>query len=759
MKKKGRLKNVMKHLVTVWKKHLENLRNGFLNIGRIFTGDLKMIRHNTIAWIVILGLTVVPSFYAWFNIAASWDPYGNTGNLKVAVANMDEGYTGDLFPITLNVGDQVEMSLHANNQLNWVFTGEKEAIRGVKDGSYYAAIVLPKSFSRDIMSLFSEEKIQRSDILYYLNEKENAIAPKITDKGASAVQKQIDQVFAQTVTEIGLEVVDGVSQMIDGEEAEKTITSFSGHLNELSDELDDSADLIETFASIVSSLKKVTESSNGMLDAAEEQAGKSQSMIEEASESIGSLSEAVTGTTEAVNQALDETKASYFTLSSEVDYAMEQLLADTDKGKQQLTKLAGKVQENTQAMESFKKSLETLRDSLPDTVSGVKDSLNQVIRMVQTNIDNQYEIRNDILNLVDSIGSTQTEIDQKHDNLKNRIEKNYRQIESLQKEYEVNVETKILTMIDTLGETSKTIVSLLDQMDASVADINDVTVSLTDNLGSLQRTLSDTAKTMHRSGKKLDTLAAKLLDAAKNNQLDELQDILDTGPQEISEFVAAPVKLDTNKFYPVENYGSAMAPFYSTLAIWVGGVVLVAMMRVNVDRKRQEALVNVTPTQLYLGRYILFLIIGLLQSGLICLGDLYFLEIQCEHPFYFMIAGWFTSIVYVNLLYTLTVSFGDIGKAICVVLMVIQVAGSGGTFPIEMTPMFFQKLYELLPFTHSMMAMRECIAGFYGNTYWQELGILSLYLIASLLLGLVLRKPIIRLNEAFNEKLEETKVI
>ena len=202
-----------------------------------------------------------------------------------------------------------------------------------------------------------------------------------------------------------------------------------------------------------------------------------------------------------------------------------------------------------------------------------------------------------------------------------------------------------------------------------------------------------------------------------------------------------------------------MAPFYSVLAIWVGGVVLVAMMKVNVDRKRQEELADVTPAQLYLGRYILFLIIGLLQSGLICLGDLYFLEIQCEHPFYFMLAGWFTSIVFVNLLYTLTVSFGDIGKAICVVLMVIQVAGSGGTFPIEMTPTFFQKLYVLLPFTHSMAAMRECIAGFYGNVYWKELGILGLYLIASLLLGLVLRKPIIRLNEAFNEKLEETKVI
>ena len=126
----------------------------------------------------------------------------------------------------------------------------------------------------------------------------------------------------------------------------------------------------------------------------------------------------------------------------------------------------------------------------------------------------------------------------------------------------------------------------------------------------------------------------------------------------------------------------------------------------------------------------MFWFIGLFQSGLICLGDLYFLEIQCEHPFYFLLAGWFTSIVFVNMIYKLTVSFGDIGKAICVVLLVIQVAGSGGTFPIEMTPMFFQKLYVLLPFTHSMMALRECIAGFYENTYWVELGNLCWYLAA-----------------------------
>ena len=133
--------------------------------------------------------------------------------------------------------------------------------------------------------------------------------------------------------------------------------------------------------------------------------------------------------------------------------------------------------------------------------------------------------------------------------------------------------------------------------------------------------------------------------------------------------------------------------------------------------------------------------------------------IQCEHPFLFVLSGWITSIVYVNIIYTLTVSFGDVGKAICVVLLVIQVAGSGGTFPIEMTPSVFQKIYQFLPFTHSMGAMREAIAGLYGNAYVRELGILSVFLILSLLLGLVLRKPVIRLNEMFAEKLEETKLM
>ena len=239
----------------------------------------------------------------------------------------------------------------------------------------------------------------------------------------------------------------------------------------------------------------------------------------------------------------------------------------------------------------------------------------------------------------------------------------------------------------------------------------------------------------------------------------ELEDLISGDKDSISSFLAAPVELKTNKVYPIENYGSSMAPFYSTLSIWIGGIVLVAMLKVTVSENGTTGLKHLKLHQIYLGRYLIFLILGLLQSTLICLGDLFYLGIQCKHPFLFLLAGWVSNIVYVNIIYTLTVSFGDIGKAVSVVLLVMQVAGTGGTFPIEVAPGFFKAVYPLLPFTHSMAALREAVGGLYGMDYWIDLGKLCIFLMVSLIVGLVLRKPIIKVNEAFSEKLEETKIM
>ena len=220
-----------------------------LNIFRIFIGDLKKISRNAIAWIVVLGLTVVPSLYAWFNIAASWDPYSNTDQLKVAVASVDKGYEGDIIPISLNLGNQVISALRENTQLNWVFTDKEDAIDGVKSGKYYASIVIPKNFSTDMMSLFSDN-VSHSDIIYYLNEKENAIAPKITDKGASAVQKQIDQVFTKTVSEISISVLDQLSDVMDDDTTKTVMNKVQSNVQQIADDLNDAKQTVYAFADL-----------------------------------------------------------------------------------------------------------------------------------------------------------------------------------------------------------------------------------------------------------------------------------------------------------------------------------------------------------------------------------------------------------------------------------------------------------------------------------------------------------------------------
>ena len=202
-----------------------------------------------------------------------------------------------------------------------------------------------------------------------------------------------------------------------------------------------------------------------------------------------------------------------------------------------------------------------------------------------------------------------------------------------------------------------------------------------------------------------------------------------------------------------------MAPFYTILSLWVGAIVLAAMLKVQVKESFMRSLAPIRLHEVYLGRFVAFALIGLMQATLVCAGDILFFGIQCQHPLLYLLTGWLASFVFVNIVYTLTVSFGDIGKALAVVLLVMQVGGSGGTFPIEMTAPVFQAIYPFLPFTHGINAMHAAMAGSFGAEYWIEMLVLASYLIPSLALGIVFRRPVIRLNNWIIEQLEETKLM
>lgn len=724
------------------------------NIWKIFQRDMMRIRKNVIALVVIVGISVVPCLYAWFNIAASWDPYSNTGNLKVAVASVDEGYEGSLIPLEINIGDQVLSALRENTQMEWVFTTKDKATAGVKSGKYYAAIVIPKDFSNKMMSVFSEN-VEKPEITYYSNAKENAIAPKVTDKGASAVQRQVNQVFIETISDTTLTVLQAVSNMTEASGAETIVSNLNTNLNRISGDLSASAGLLQSFSDMTVSAQNLLNSTTEFMQSAQTQSQESKQTFQKSKDSFSDIDSALDAATDNVETALNATQSVYDEMNQTITKAFETQSQDTETVASTLDTLAAKVQKIIDSYQSVRDAVASISDSHSELASAV----DAVVSRMDTSIKAQQELHDKLQNTAQSLRDTTTDIATAKKELQDLFATNGTQIADATNEYQSSMETSLNKLTDALDSSKTKISSLLSQLEKSTDGIYSLTDAADSDLTQIQSVLADSGKLLNDAADKISDTTAKLDEMEQSGDFSELESIIAGDRSSISSFLAAPVSLKTHKVYEIANYGSSMAPFYSVLSIWIGGIVLVAMLKVNVSEKCTEGLENVKLYQVYFGRFITFLIVGLFQSTLIALGDLLYLGIQCEHPFLFLLACWFSSIVFVNIIYTLTVSLGDIGKAVSVILLVVQVAGTGGTFPIEVAPKFFQAVYPLLPFTHSMAALRETVGGMYGMNYWIDLGKLAIFLVISLIVGLVLRKPIIKLNDAFTEKLEETKLM
>lgn len=724
------------------------------NIWKIFQRDMMRIRKNVIALVVIVGISVVPCLYAWFNIAASWDPYSNTGNLKVAVASVDEGYEGSLIPLEINIGDQVLSALRENTQMEWVFTTKDKATAGVKSGKYYAAIVIPKDFSNKMMSVFSEN-VEKPEITYYSNAKENAIAPKVTDKGASAVQRQVNQVFIETISDTTLTVLQAVSNMTEASGAETIVSNLNTNLNRISGDLSASAGLLQSFSDMTVSAQNLLNSTTEFMQSAQTQSQESKQTFQKSKDSFSDIDSALDAATDNVETALNATQSVYDEMNQTITKAFETQSQDTETVASTLDTLAAKVQKIIDSYQSVRDAVASISDSHSELASAV----DAVVSRMDTSIKAQQELHDKLQNTAQSLRDTTTDIATAKKELQDLFATNGTQIADATNEYQSSMETSLNKLTDALDSSKTKISSLLSQLEKSTDGIYSLTDAADSDLTQIQSVLADSGKLLNDAADKISDTTAKLDEMEQSGDFSELESIISGDRSSISSFLAAPVSLKTHKVYEIANYGSSMAPFYSVLSIWIGGIVLVAMLKVNVSEKCTEGLENAKLYQVYFGRFITFLIVGLFQSTLIALGDLLYLGIQCEHPFLFLLACWFSSIVFVNIIYTLTVSLGDIGKAVSVILLVVQVAGTGGTFPIEVAPKFFQAVYPLLPFTHSMAALRETVGGMYGMNYWIDIGKLAIFLVISLIVGLVLRKPIIKLNDAFTEKLEETKLM
>lgn len=727
------------------------------NIIEIFLRDVRKIKTNTIALIIMIGILVVPTLYAWFNIGGSWDPYENTSGIKIAVASDDAGYQGELLALDINLGDKILTYFHENDEMDWVFTDSKEAVEGTKSGKYYAAIVVPESFSEDMMALFSVDKeLKNPELQYYANGKKNAIASIVTEKRADTVQSEVSEKFVKAVAKSVLEAMKTVVNVADEAEQSDLVDNLIANLDDISSDLTAAVGTLDAFESMASATQTMLDTTSTFLKDTQTRSDGDLDSLSTLEGTVDDVKSAMDGTTEKLNEALKSSAALYQEMTKAVQQGIQSAMTSDDMNalkatlNEANTKLDLVITGYSAAADDLTKANTILAAQGLDVGLGtVISDLRNTVVLMQTLKSGLGEAVTAVISMTTDAAAAQKELD----GILAEMAKNSA---AVQKDYEDNVKGALDDLSGSVAKADSRVSKLLDSMDDGLDGIYKLSDSTESDLAKLQKTLQTSGQLLSRGAADLTDLADRLRDEQSRDSLDIIDALLDEDLDVVGSFISTPVEITKEQVYEVENYGSSMAPFYTTLAIWVGGVVMAAMLKAGVREKELIGLTNVKNYQKYLGRYLLFLILGLLQATLICLGDLYFLGIQCKSPLLFLLAGWVSSLVYVNIVYTLCVSFGDIGKAISVILMVLQVAGTGGNFPIELAPAFFQKLYHALPFVYSMNAMRETVAGFYGNFYWEQLGTLLLYLIPSLLLGLVLRMPIIKWNEHFEEKLEST---
>lgn len=734
------------------------------NIIAIFKRDLSRIRGSVVALIVAVGLVIVPTLYAWFNIAGSWDPYGNTGNLKVAVANSDDGYMSDLIPVRVNIGDTVVSALRENDQLDWRFVSESDAVEGVRSGEYYAAVVIPENFSSRMMTVFSSDA-EHAEIVYYENQKANAIAPRVTDKAASTVRQQIDETFAKTISDVGLATTSSLLEFMDGDQIAAYAGNLSGTLAGAITTLRDASGSVDEFAGLLQSSTGLLDSTSDLLASAGTASKDAEALVGDAKTGLSGMHDALDAAVAAINQSLKDSAGDYDAAAKAIDEAFGAADAHVSLTVTQLRDASADVAKRASDMRDVQDNILAVERDVEgsDLPEKLKAELVQKIDIVANtvgNVANQQELL--AKHLSDAAASLETgaaDARAKAQAVKDGIAEAKGSIGGVKDSYNATLKQQISDLSDAVADVARRGSDMADDLGATVTDLSHAASALSDDLAGAHEVLAGASADLVSAADDLQRLKEGLDTAVTSGDLDRVRELIGSDPAALADALAAPVALDRQAVYHIKNYGSAMAPFYTTLSIWVAGIVLAAMLKANVDEADVKALGNPRLHELYLGRYAFFALLAFAQATLVCAGDLLFFGIQCEHPFQFMLVGWLAGFVFSNMIYTLTVSFGDIGKAIAVVLLVMQVAGSGGTFPIEMTADFFQAVYPFLPFTHAINAMHAAMAGAYGMEFWIELGTLSLYLIPSLALGLVFRRPVIRANRWIIEKLEETKLM
>lgn len=706
-------------------------------VHEILYKDCQEVMKNRLITIIVVALMIFPSLYAWFNIEAFWDPYGNTKNLSVAIVNQDKDY--EFKNQKLNFGNDIVKNLKENRSLDWNFVNSKTAMEGLNTGRYYAILTIPKDFTKSLMSV-TQVDVRKARIIYTTNEKTNAIAEKITDQGANKLQVKISNHLIQVISKTSLGAMGGISNMTD--DITPKLTEMKKSLQRLDAQLVNSKKLAENNKNMIGDLDKSLASSKASLDAIK----RTMNGAKKINDDIGSMA---TDATSGIQNSSASLKSALRDVSrileSSVNLA-QSLNSIGDKGAQQAVISIGNIKDKI--------------DQAAIRVNNISQVLND-INVVNSNVLNNAVTRlnNEYRSLIDASSRLAGIIDQ----VNSTSSLTYSQVQDI-----VNIVADSNKGInDIISDFDDLVTRPLSRVNGNVSTITGDIRSMVDSTGQLYPSVNNfinTASTLNgRVGSSITILESsidilrgqvsdsiKMIDEIQNNKdLKAFNNVIKSNILERADFIKNPVEIKEEKLYKMANYGSSMAPFYSVLAAWVGVIILSTILSTEPSKQYRSI-------DRYLGRLSFFLILSLIQSIIISTGDLLLLGVTAKEPVLFILILMLCSIAFCILIFTLVSCFKTLGKGIAMFLLVIQIGGSGGTFPVQMTPTFFRTINSVIPFTYGINACREAIGGVYMQNLLGDIGALLLFAIIPLIFGIMFKEDINDLLEPLSEKFEKS---
>lgn len=718
----------------------------------IFSGDIKSISKNWVALIILVGLIFLPSLYAWLNIKASWDPYGQTDQIPVGVVNEDVGET--VRDEDIDVGDELVSTLKDDDSMQWTFLERDDAMDQLEKGDLFAVIVIPDDFSKNLGTVVDAQPT-KANVDYHVNEKINAIAPKITEKGASVIVDDISSTFVSTVNGIIFDIFNDIGLELEGEIP--NIEQFEDYLFTIEDSLPDIHESLESTLADATDAQEVVQKAQDKLPEVDDVVTSGLSVIDETSQFLQEAEQQLEEMGPRIKEELNKAQKAIDSVESFIDN-IEQSDIDFAEGEVIQAEVDAQIEASIESVENIEEILVLVAEQM-DEIEDPDENEEKQRELVQTTLEELATIKEAL-----EKGQSETErivtfVDEKEKEVKEVLEhvkdvsvEVGATLDSFTEEYTNTIEPFVLEQFSQAKTKITEARGMVVDIQETLPQVKELLERTDGSLGDGKELLDDVLAEYPYVNDKITELANRVRSVQDEVDLQEVIDLLQNDPESERGFFAEPVTLTEHSLFPIPNYGTGMTPFYTVLSLWVGGLLLISLLATDVPYGDFHA------RELYFGKLFLFLLLGMLQTLIVTMGDIFLLQVDIANPVWFVIFGLFCSVIFITIIYTFVSAFGDVGKALTIVMLVLQISGSGGTYPVALLPKFFQMISPFLPFTYAVNIMREAVGGIVWSNALFDLLILSIFGIIAVVFAVFMKERLNKNAKVLMEKSREAGI-